>query len=73
MPFFCEIYSYFIIFSVMINTIVFMNSLLDHSLLAYRNTGDFCTLILNLAVLLNSFVISKPVCVCVCVCIHACA
>ena len=65
-PFFCEIYFYFIIFNAMINTIVFMTSLLDHSLLACRNTGDLCTLILNLSIQLDSFVISKPVCVYVC-------
>ena len=44
---------YFIIFDVMINVFVFLNSPSDSSLLMNRNTTDYCTLILYSATLPN--------------------
>lgn len=45
----------FILFDAIMNGIVFLISFLDCLLLIYRNTADFCILILYSAILLNLF------------------
>ena len=47
---------YFILYDTIINLIVFLISLLDSLLLAYRDATYFCILILYPATVLNSFI-----------------
>ena len=49
----------FILFDAIVNGIVFLISFSDCSLLVYRNTTDFCILILYLIALPNLFVSSN--------------
>ena len=52
--FFCEIYfKYFILIADIVNGIILLISLLDYSLVVYRNKTDFCKLSLHHATLLN--------------------
>ena len=48
----------FFLFDAIVNVIVFLISLSDSSLLAYRDATDFCILILYLATLLNLFILT---------------
>ena len=50
---------YFIIFDAIISGIVFFISFPDNLLLVYRNTTDFCLLIVYPATLLNLFISSN--------------
>lgn len=46
--------SYFVLFDVTVNGIVFPTSSSDHLLLAYRNASDSCVLILDPSTVLKS-------------------
>ena len=50
---------YFIVFDAIVNGIVFLYFFSDSLLLVYRNTIDFCMLILYPSTLLNSLICSK--------------
>ena len=52
-------FSYFFLFDVIINKIIFLISIFDYLLLMYINTTDFCILILLPTTVLNLFISSN--------------
>ena len=48
---------YFVLFDVIVNAIIFLMSFSDYSLLVYINATDGCILVLQPAILLNSFIL----------------